>query len=277
MPAFTDSIYAYSSIVSWHDVVEIFFFITGIYALARWFAYDTTKPLLAYFYAYLCTMLVAYWLPLPALYALLVAAWPCALTIGLLLHQHTLQKNFIGLTSFHTDTPVHHDWIKDLVRFCANKVELGRSIQFCIQKNHDLNSFIQSSISLTAPLTPGLLTILSESTSINTDELVLLNDTGTLLAINVRWKHSTEEQRSGGAYAALGKTHALTMTQQNDCIICIAHEPGLFDIIAEGKITPSVPAQSLIRHLKNYCSQSNNQPQAKVIYENTSTLQHHTR
>lgn len=261
----TEYIYRYTPFFVWTDVLELFLCIGVIYGLARWFAYDTSKPLLLYFYGYLALAIGAYWIPLPMIYAVLAAAWPCALVIAILIHQKILQKNFIGLNFRAAHSIVQHDWIKELVRFSTQQASASKSSAWIIQKDQDIRALCQHQLVIKAPITYDLLTILAEGSTITFDKPLLIDTTGTLLSANVTIR---DTQHQGSSWVGC----MVELTQTNNVIVCSTNTTGLFDLFYHGKVIQNVPAQAMIGYIKKYCLHAET-PVGKELYENPVSVQ----
>jgi|GEM_PF-6432500 len=256
----------YTPFFIWTDVLDLFFCIGIIYGLARWFAYDPSKPLLLYFYGYIMLMVSAYWIPLPLIYTMLTIAWPCALAIGILIHQKTLQKNFVGLNFRAAQTLVQHDWIKELIRFSTQQASAGTSSMWIIQKDQDISALCQHQLVIKAPITYDLLTILAEGRTVTFDKPLLIDSTGTLLGANVT-VHDTHHTQGPSLIGCM-----VELTQTNNIIVCSTHTTGLFDLFYHGKVLQNVPAQAMIGYIKKYCLDAETTV-GKELYENPVSVQ----
>src|SRR3989338_8316527 len=95
-------------IYRWRDVIEIIFLSGVFYYFCLWLKQDTQKPLLLTFYTYVFTLTIAYFTGLPTVTFILTSFFPVLLVCFIIIHQSTLQKNFIALHAISPKTTATH-------------------------------------------------------------------------------------------------------------------------------------------------------------------------
>src|SRR3989339_2165089 len=83
-------------IFSWLDCVEILFFTFIIFKFSRWLRQDQRSNLLGYFYLGATGLLLAHLFDLEAIKQFYQISWPIMLMIFIIIHQKSLQKNFVA-------------------------------------------------------------------------------------------------------------------------------------------------------------------------------------
>src|SRR5690242_12597081 len=101
---------------TWRDALEILFLSTAVYYFSLWLTKDRTKNLLPAFYAYCALVFFAYNAQLTTLSQLLLLFSPMVGTIFFLLHQQTLQKNFVALRTLQPARRNNDDWLETLIQ-----------------------------------------------------------------------------------------------------------------------------------------------------------------
>src|SRR5580700_2502155 len=107
---------SYFSLLDWRDIVEIVSLSTAIYYFSSWLKNDSHKNLSIPFYLYISSFIVAHYLNLQVLSSLLLFSSPIIFTIFILVHQKSLQKNFVVATRIDLDQRYKRDWLEELIK-----------------------------------------------------------------------------------------------------------------------------------------------------------------
>ena len=127
----------------WRDPLEILFFITIFYFFSLWLKKDRQKNLLFYFYCYCCVIIIAFYAQLPTLSTMLFLSAPVALMLFILVHQETLQKNFISLKNASAPKILPTDWLEELLRTCLVAINNNKEVLCVIEHRNNLETFLE--------------------------------------------------------------------------------------------------------------------------------------
>ncbi len=257
--------------LTWSDGIEIIFFSTGIYYFSLWLKQDHHKNLLGYFYSYCTLALIAYHVPLYGISFLLCMSSPIVFMLFILVHQNTLQKNFVALRNI---VPAHKesaDWLDIFIRACLINSNNNKEL-LCVIEHHDnLHELLSTPLNLQAPLKEDLLTIILESPSFNNQQLLWINSQGKLLGINAQWINHTHAEFLGREDS--WKDNALLFTTKIDALVVhISPATHTFDIVVKGKLFNDIRTNKVIPFIKKYLATP---PTHGEMYAHQSSSSHH--
>jgi DNA integrity scanning protein DisA with diadenylate cyclase activity len=247
----------YLFITSWRDILEIFFLSSMVYALIRWLAQDVQKNILFWFYSYAALLFGTYYLNLQIIHMTLFVTSPVALMLFILLHQQTLQKNFITLTSLSTKAHATNHWLEELIQASLYALNKNREVFCIIERTDALDQFLSANSIFNATITRELLELLIEKIDHNGPIVLWVTHAGKLHAINPTWNATVDEIWVTEDVKALHKwkQDALFMTHKSDALMfALSPTTRLCTLITEGKIVPDLSAHHAFALLKNYCS-----------------------
>lgn len=246
----------YLSIFSWQDVVEILFFAGTLFYIAVWLKQDTHQPLLAIFYGYCGVFLTAHYLELFTVSTALITFAPIVVAICLMLHQTTLQKNFIALHNITaTSTSGRGDWLELIVRSALVALSENKALTGVIEKKQALDTLITSSHPFDCSISEGLFHVLLHSQAFNTQEMIWIDHNGKLKAINATWKRNSVDEWLAQEVKEQEKwlQDALFFTSKTDALFFKLHPTTrTFTLVAQGKILQQVSAHAALRTIKTY-------------------------
>ncbi len=246
--------FTYLHIFSWHDCLEIMLISCIVYMFIRWLAQDTQKNLTAWFYGYCLILFGSSYANLATLHLALCVTAPLAIMGFILVHQQTLQKNFITLTSLTPRAQATHHWLEALIQGCLHALNKNREIFCIIERTDALDMFLSTSAVFNADITQELLTLLTNHEGAIT---LWVNHAGKLHALNPAWRGTPDELWTTSDVKALHawKQNALLMTDKSDAIMfTLSPTTRLCTIIMEGKIINDLSAHHAFALLKNYCN-----------------------
>ena len=228
-------------LLGWRDILEISILFYALYSFLLWIGKDSQQPLLLYAYAYSGLIVLSYFLYLPVLYFLLLLFLPVCLVIFILLHQKTLQKNFI---SFHAtkaperDTQDNDEWKEIIIRAALIASNQKKNCFFVIERSNSLNDFLEIPYFLEVEINKEFFSFIIEASDA-TDHIFLISNK-TIKSIHSRWKilYTKESLK-----LSTNESTALVLSENIDCIILYTQQnkPGL-TIIAQGKLTQNLSA-----------------------------------
>ncbi|MDR3550696.1 MAG: hypothetical protein P4L31_04740 [Candidatus Babeliales bacterium] len=268
-----------SHIFGWRDVAELLFFSGIIYYFSLWLKKDKQKNLLLYFYSY-CTIIIGmHHAQLPTASFFLLVTAPAAIMLFILIHQESLQKNFVMLRSIKPAHVAHGDWVETLIRGCLIAANNNKKVHCAIEHLDSLSTVINTPLTVHAAIQQNLLSMMLESDSFDQDKFLWINTHGRLLGMNASWNSSTDEQWIDDSLknATQWQHDALFFTQKTDAII-LAINPSnrLFSIITQGKIFNDITAPHALNTIKKYITPSSHtNNQKENAYENLTKKSSH--
>jgi len=243
------------------DYVEIMFFSTVIYYFSLWIAQDSHKNLLAYFYGYCILIGITYTTQLNSIYFFLTFFAPVILIFFIIMHESTLQKNYVMLRNTVSSKKEERNWLDRLIRICLSSMNNNMPLICIIERSNSLTTALKDAVLLEASIHTGILEMLINAPTFNPEKMVWVNKQGTLIGINAQWKHHADPVlvNESAQKMALFQQHALFYTTKTDAILLrsdpITHT---FDIIADGMIFESVNTNTALKCLKKYLNHSPN-------------------
>lgn len=261
-------------ITSWRDLLEIALLATLLYAFIRWLAEDQQKNLLGWFYGYSALLMTTYYLNLAALHTTMFIMTPIAMMIFFMLHQQTLQKNFITLMSISSKSTNLTHWLEELMQGCLYALNKNREIICIIQRHDALDQFITAGSIFNAEINRELLELLIDKIDHRGPLMLWTTQTGKLYAINPIWRAHVDEIWVTPEIKALHKwkQDAIFITEKSDAItFSLSPTTRLCTLIIEGKMVPDLSAHHAFALLKNYCS-----PQINKGDHHATTSSQHT-
>lgn len=258
---------------TWRDGIEILFFATSLYYTAVWLKKDRQQPLLGYVYGYLALALGSYFCGLFTMSSTLFALAPVAAMVFVLIHQNTLQRNYVTLRNLTPRKQTQHtNWVELLVRSCLVAMNNEKSVTCVIEQRDSLHQFIWAPFVLNSFVQPGLLELLLQNPSYDPTTFLWLNHTGKLHAVGGTWQQ-------GDHTAAQSNWHedALLYTAQTDAVVLHADPKShTFAIIAQDKLIEDLSAPQVVRIITSYIIQPHAQKGA-VHYDKKNNATDHTK
>lgn len=219
--------------LSWKDIVEITAFSALFYYIALWLKKDSQKNMLLSFYAYCAVWGISSLAGFVTVSSFLVAYSPLALTLLVIGHQHSLQKNLVALHKIQATKQPATNWVEALMRTILVTLNDNKSITCLIECTNDLSDLIQAPFVIKAPISEQLLAMVMQNNAFDDTKMVWLQDTGTLMAINSQWNHALETPVSDTQ--ATWHEDALLFTAKTDALMIHADaQSRLFTIISNG-------------------------------------------
>ncbi len=253
-------------IYRWRDVLEILFFVSVFYYFCLWLKQDQQKPLLLTFYGYCSLTLAGYWFTLPTIAFVLISFAPVLLVCFIVIHQSTLQKNFIALHSFSAQTlDLQRNYEELLVQSFLIAASDGIPVSCIIEQTDSLTAFLASHHFCNAQLSQPLLDALLQSPHFDATKIIWLQAQGTLVAFNAFWnKSSVDQWLTTQEHHAQWLQDALFYTTKTDSIF-VHSDPSTrtFTFVSEGKAIDHVAAHQLIGLLKKQIHINNRETSTK--------------
>lgn len=224
--------------ITWRDIIEIAFFTVTSYYIVRWLNKDTQKNLARYFYLYCALALGSYYAYLHVISLVLFFSAPIVAVLFLIVHQQTLQKNFIVGKTLTPKSDASDKWLEEVIQASLRGVNKNKTILCVIERADALNVFFTARCTFNAPVTRELLNLLMNTTPDDEMTTIWVSHTGLLIAINPHWHAGYDEIWASQQMNPLHryKQDALLISQKSDAIITvISPETRLFDVLVGGK------------------------------------------
>ena len=235
------------------DFIEIIFFSIVIYGISVWLKRDQLTHLLVYWYGYCALLTITYIVQLQTIFFALTFFAPVIAVCGIIIHQTTLQKNYVMLKNPQPVATTAENWIEQLLRINLQAMHAGMRLQCIIEQSDSLRSVLLSPIELNTPLQSNILEMLIKAPTFKPDQLIWLNAHGTLIGVNAQWHTAAAQQ---------APSHPPQNTALQEALLYIAHTDALFfssdpvtntfTSIVGGKIHTAISAHTLLISIKKY-------------------------
>lgn len=242
---------------TWRDALEILAFSFIVHRFLRWLNEDQHKNLVLYFYGYCGAVFASHYMHLTILSQTLLIAAPVFLCIFVVMHQHTLQKNFVALKKIQPTQATDH-WIDELIRASLYAMNKSRNLIWVIERKDSLDAALQAPCLFYADLKKDLVDLLLETQT--THETILwAQQTGKLVACNVSWQSNEDQTWLSPEAAQLPEwqQQALLVSAKTDAIIvhCCALTR-LVSIVTQEKSIDNLSAHQTTLLLKRMLGQT---------------------
>ncbi len=249
------SFYHYFIFFGWRDCLEIIFFSSIFYFFSRWLFSDTQKNLLFSFYNYWLIAFASYFLQLTSITFFLFAFAPVICVIFIVIHQKTLQKNFISYTNKTSIAKDTDHWLDTLVRLCLQTAHKDKQLFFIIERYSSLQDFLNIPFKIHTDFNNALLSMLIDAPSFEQSKFILMNHEGYLLGINVSSKITIDKEWIDTTLlnSQTYKDHSYLLTHQTDALI-VGVTPQLkpFTVIFDGTFYEQLTTEAAMRLLKRF-------------------------
>lgn len=255
------------------NILEILFFSGIIYFFSLWLKKDKRANLLFYFYAYAVIFSVTYFLNLSTIHLFLLYSSPFALLLFILLHQETLQRNFVTFTTSPSMTCTNNEtWIENLIRICLHHMNNNVFLFVVIENQSDLKPFIHSNYLLQSPLSLELLLLVTESPHFDKGKLLWCTSNGKLVGVNSSWQLLTSLH--GLPSIPTWQQEALLMTLKTDTIVFKVNPANrCFEVILKGTLYETINAHQIVPFIKkNLYSNNRTHSNGEIQYDNPNLV-----
>ena len=243
------------AIFGFRDVIEILCITNAIYFFSIWLKQDQQKPLVLYFYSMCSLVIMAHLANLQTLTASLSTFFPVSIMLFILIHQKSLQKNFVTLKNMQPAQIINHDWLETLLRSCIIAANNKQPIYCLIECYDKLAEHVHTPFLIKSKLQPDLLDALLNSTNYDRHKMIWLSNTGELFGINTDWlipKHMLDISKPNYDFDNW-QTNSLLFTAQTDALAFRLNPNNkTFDIIATGKILEKITMDQAIKLMRKH-------------------------
>jgi hypothetical protein len=246
----------YLNVWNWHDCIELITIVICCYYLVAWLAREKTKKLLIFFYCYGACFLISYFINLPTIHAMLILGTPIVAVIAILMHQESLQKNYITPYKI-IPAKTTHDWLDELMQSCLIAINLKKPFICVIEYKDDLSSLLSSACTLNTQVHKSLMVTLLQSNLFEENSIVWINVNGNLTGINCSWIHELcsieqcQQERNWNI--------ACTISLKTDAIYFkINPDQNSFDLAVRGNIVTNLTSNNCLKILRQHLTKSHN-------------------
>jgi len=247
----------YNAFFYWRNALEVLFFTLIIYYFSLWLKKDRQKNLLPYFYGYCFLVFISTYAQLTTINYFLFLFAPVAIMLFIVLHQTTLQRNFVALKHITPAKNASSNWQHDIIRSFLFAINNNKTIHCVIENSDSLEDFIHSPLILNANIKQGLIHILQDSSTFDPQKMIWINTSGQLVGINATWKEAIfqafdeykEQQISPWEQSAL-----LLSSKTDTLFLRITPTKRSFDIIFNGKIIHNIDSNNALKIIIKYSS-----------------------
>lgn len=245
----------YFNIYTWKDFVEILFLSGVVYHFSLWLRKDFQKPLLFHFYSYCTAIVICHQLYLTTTTIALITFAPVVLVLFIVLHQDTLQRNFVTFYNIAPKKNSWQGWTETLIRSCLVAASHNKAISCIIEKRTMLDEFLKTNHFFDCKLSEGLLDFLIDSNSFHPHDMIWMKDDGTMRGVNSSWKKRSVEVWLAKEVKEQEEwlQDALFFTAKTDALFFkVEPHTRTFTLIAQGKLLEHVSAQAALKTIKKY-------------------------
>lgn len=250
-------------IYTWQDIVEIMVFSWGLYKSMTILAYDSQKPLLRYFLLYSTLIIFSYTFNCTTLQTLLLITAPALSTFFILIHQDTLQRNFVAL--YRPAVSLKKEiWHLALIQFCQKQASKNYSSAFILEKKQNIESLLTITIPCHATFSNLLGELLYSSPAVYEHHYLLIEFNGTIRGINVSINSHTILNNE-----EIIHDKELFLTAKTDALILHMDATTLtFTCIHNNKKITDLSAHTITSILNTFFETPNNSIE-RTVYEST--------
>ncbi|MFC1842125.1 hypothetical protein ACFLYU_00495 [Candidatus Dependentiae bacterium] len=259
--------WGYNAFFYWRNTIEVLFFALLIYYFSLWLKHDRKHNLLPYFYGYCMLTLVSHFTQLTTISYVLFLFSPVAIMLFILLHQTTLQKNFVALKNITPAKHVKTDWPQELIRSFLFAINNNREIYCVIENSSSIQEFMYSPLVINANIEQGLIHILQESQTFDQKKILWLNTNGQIVGVNASWRekifqeiseipqtpNTKSKENKEAKTDELFKQNAMLLSSKTDTLFLhITPKQRTFDIIFNGELFNNISSENVLHIIKKY-------------------------
>jgi hypothetical protein len=239
------------------DIFEMFFYSSCIFIFLKWLYADKSKELVSYFLGYCCLLIGAWVFELPTLFLCLLYNSSTIVLLFIVLHEKTLQRNFVTLYNPSLNETDLQDWLEIVMQSCLTSINANKPVTIIIEQKDSLELFLDNQSPVKAHINKHLLDILLLHEAYESDKMIWIDTKNNIKGFNTEFI-STEKQKKGTL---------LFFSMQNDAIMLIT-DPLLrsFAIVFKGKKIENVSAYQTQLLIKKYLNVSH--ANKEIYYEN---------
>lgn len=243
------------SYIGWQDLIEIITLSTIFYYVSLWLKRDSRNKLLIYFYGYCLLVLTSFLLDLPVLFSFLSYYAPVIAMLFILLHQETLQKQFISLRTYTPARQLSIDWYNELIRCVLINRNKGIPLHIIIEHKDNLEELLDAPFTINAHFQLDLLQALIRSEIFDQEKFIWIRSNGTIVSINASLHHQPDSIFKKDTVKDLSawQQDAIALSNKTDAITVASDEVSTgFTMIIQGSIATQIGVENSLKILKKH-------------------------
>ncbi len=257
----------------YRDIIEVLFFAGAIYYIQLWLKKDSQRNLLLGFYIYCALFCASYYADLPVLRFILFIFAPAIAMLFIILHQETLQKNFITLSNPAIPLKDQSTWIDELIKCTLTALNKHKDIIVVLERNDPLKNLIHAPYFIYAELKKDVFEILLEKQAAGNDYMIWINQQGKIVSINSCWKTQLDEDwiSQDAEHMHVWKQQALYFSSKTDALaLKINPVSRSFDVVSQGRIVEGMTADAVTTYLKKQLLQGSRKEKVAIVQPQAS-------
>jgi hypothetical protein len=180
---------------------------------------------------------------------------PTAITMFVLIHQRTLQKNYLALRAVTPPQSEPDNWLDVLMQTALHHINAHKPLLAVIEQQDALDTMLNAQLPLQACIKKELLLVLLDSVPADSDQLLWISTHGKIRGINATWNTHADTVPLSPSLPAW-QQDALFFTAVTDALVLYAQsEHRSFTIIFKGTIVENMSAHQTQRYIKD-CQKS---------------------
>lgn len=257
----------------YRDIIEVLFFAGAIYYIQLWLKKDSQRNLLLGFYIYCALFCASYYADLPVLRFILFVFAPAIAMLFIILHQETLQKNFITLSNPAVPLKDQGTWVDELIKCTLTALNKHKDVIIVLERNDPLKNLIHAPYFIYAELKKDVFEILLDKHAAGNDHMIWINQQGKIVSINSSWKTQIDEDWISQEieHMHLWKQQALYISSKTD-VFALKINPvsRSFDVVTQGGIVEGMTAEAVTTYLKKHLLQGARREKVALMQEQAS-------
>jgi hypothetical protein len=243
-------------IFSFSDLTEIIFFSSLIYCCSIWLKNDKQKNLLASFYILLSIFISSNFFQLTNVTNFFISFFPVILVVFFLIHQRTLQKNFIALKKIQpAKNFIDNDWVDSFMRAIFNAMSNNKQMTCIIEGQNSLADFIKTPFTISAPISKELIDILINSHNYEQQKMMWISWDGKINAINGIWNIKNYELWFSENSQNMNdwQQDAIIFTSKINCILFRTYpSKRTLDIVLQGRLIEDMSPNNALNLISQF-------------------------
>jgi len=232
----------------WRDVVEILFFSSLFYYFGRWLSKDKQKNLCGYFIGYCAAAIAAYFMQLSTVSTFMIMYSPVFIMLFIIIHQETLQKNFITSKNKVPVKTYKPDWLHLVLSSCLQAAHNNQPITIALEHTDNIIGYVDIPFLINGNIRKELLNLFFTSGTYKENSMIWITSTGIFRGVNVTWKRKLYDEP-----LVIDDTYPQRISTKLDCLILhIDPATRLFTITADGKVHQNISPEHAARIINKH-------------------------
>jgi len=247
-------------IFKWVDILEIISFAAIFYYFSIWLQKDKQKNLLPAFYLMNIVLISTNIFSMHTAFNFILNFSPVFIMLFILVHQSTLQRNFISIKNLSPIKNKDDNWLQDFMRTCLVAMNNKKEIIVAIEGKDSFENFITTNFTLKTSITQELSNALINSQSFDNQKMLWVSYDGIFRGINSSWNIEnnllwTQEKDDS---IEKWKLDGILFSSKLDCLIFKTNTINRsFDIVVHGKLMDNIAPNNAINIIDQFVKKIN--------------------